>query len=72
MMDLYRGIGGFLKKNIVMAAVPSFSTRISSAARMVDSRWAIRMLVREWMMGSMASWILLSEMESRAEVASQR
>ena len=49
---------------------PRSTTRIRSALRMVDSRWAITMLVRPSMARSSARWTAASDSESRWAVAS--
>src|SRR3990167_7240521 len=49
---------------------PWSNTRIRSAPRMVDSRWAITTVVRPTISSSMAAWTWRSVSTSRDEVAS--
>ena len=54
------------------AMTPSFTTSMRSAFSIVESLWAITMLVRPTIICSRASCIEFSDMESRADVASSR
>ena len=52
--------------------LPSETTRMRLAARMVDRRWAMMSVVRSFASSSNACWILASVRESSALVASSR
>ena len=51
---------------------PSFITRMTSASRMVDRRWATMKLVRPCIMRAKAFWMRTSVRVSMEDVASSR
>ena len=54
------------------AISPSFSTKISSADKIVLNLWAMMILVFDLINGSIAPWINSSLIESNEEVASSK